>query len=114
MPEEMVSFEDAMKRLQFTEDEIQKLVTSGALRAFRSGGEMKFRASDLDAVKKERETEPTIIIPAASGDESEETVVGGGGDLRVEMPEDLVDESAQTVVGGGRDQGAPTVTIPED
>jgi hypothetical protein len=108
MAEEMVSFEEAMKRLQFTEDELQKLVTSGALRAFRSGGEMKFRAGDLEAVKKERETEPTIIIPAVGGDD---------GELRVEMPDDLVvDESAQTVVssGGKRSQGAPTVTIPED
>ncbi len=117
MPEDMVSFDEAMKQLQFTEEELQKLVTSGALRAFRSGGEMKFRAGDLDAVKKERETEPTIIIPAAGGDDfADETVVGVGDELQVEMPDDLiVDESAQTVVGAGGDEmGAPTVAIPED
>jgi len=118
MPEDMVSFDDAMKQLQFTEEELQKLVTSGALRAFRSGGEMKFRAGDLDAVKKERETEPTIIIPAAGGDDgADETVIAGvGEELQVEMPDDLVvDESAQTVVGGGGDEtGAPTIAIPED
>jgi len=118
MPEDMISFDEAMKELQFTEEELQKLVTSGALRAFRSGGEMKFRAGDLDAVKKERETEPTIIIPAAGGDDlADETVVAGVSDeFQVEMPDDLiVDESAQTVVGAGEDaQGAPTVAIPED
>jgi hypothetical protein len=118
MPEDMISFDEAMQQLQFTEDELQKLVTSGALRAFRSGGEMKFRAGDLDAVKKERETEPTIIIPAAGGDDlADETVMAGVGDeLQVEMPDDLiVDESAQTVVGAGEDEmGAPTVAIPED
>ncbi len=120
MPEDMISFEDAMKQLQFTEEELQKLVTSGALRAFRSGGEMKFRVGDLDAVKKERETEPTIIIPAIGGDDdADETVVGGAPaaieELQVEMPADLViDESAQTVVGGGGDEmGTPTVAIPE-
>ncbi|MHC4914619.1 MAG: helix-turn-helix domain-containing protein [Planctomycetota bacterium] len=116
MPDDMVSFDEAMKQLQFTEEELQKLVTSGALRAFRSGGEMKFRAGDLDAVKKERETEPTIIIPAAGMDDgADETVVAAGDELQVEMPDDLVvDESAQTVVSGDADQGAPTVTIPED
>ncbi len=117
MPEDMMSFEEAMRQLQFTEDELQKLVTSGALRAFRSGGEMKFRAGDLDAVKKERETEPTIIIPAAGGGEAaDETVVAGvSEDLQVEMPADLVvDESAQTVVGAGADEaGTPTVAIPD-
>lgn len=116
MPDDMVSFEDAMKQLQFTEAELQKLVTSGALRAFRSGGEMKFRLGDLDAVKKERETEPTIIIPAVGGDDgADETVVAGvGEELQVEMPADLViDESAQTVVGAGDQMGSPTVAIPE-
>jgi hypothetical protein len=99
MAEQMVSFESALKQLQLSEDELQKLVTSGALRAFRSGGEMKFRAADLDAVRKERETEPTIIIPAVDGNSADETAVG---ELKVEMPDDLVvDESAQTVVGGG-------------
>jgi hypothetical protein len=117
MPEEMISFDEAMSQLQFTEEELQKLVTSGALRAFRSGGEMKFRAGDLEAVKKERETEPTIIIPAAGVEgQAEETVVADeGSGLQVEMPEDLVvDESAQTVVGASGGGEAPTVAIPED
>jgi hypothetical protein len=110
MPDEMVSFESAMQELQFTEEELQKLVASGALRAFRSGGEMKFRGSDLEAVKKERETEPTIIIPSAGiGD-----ALDSGDDLQIDMPDDLgIDESAQTVVGAGSDMTAATVSIPE-
>jgi excisionase family DNA binding protein len=113
MPEEMISFEEATRRLQLSEEELQNLVASGTLRAFRSGGQMKFKAADLEGLKKERETEPTIIIPAATG-----APVGAGGELRVEMPEDLVvDESAQTVVGGGEAGGSeattPTVAIPE-
>ncbi|HOX05249.1 MAG TPA: helix-turn-helix domain-containing protein [Planctomycetota bacterium] len=105
MPEEMIGFEEAMRRLQLSEEELQNLVTSGTLRAFRAGGEMKFKVADLDGLKKERETEPTIIIPAAGGP--------AGGEIKVEMPDDLVvDESAQTVVGGG-EAATPTVAIPE-
>jgi len=107
MPEEMIGFEEAMRRLQLSEGELQNLVTSGTLRAFRSGGETKFKVADLEGLKKERETEPTIIIPAATGGE------GGGQDINVEMPADVVvDESAQTVVGGG-ESATPTVAIPE-
>jgi hypothetical protein len=107
MPEEMIGFEEAMRRLQLSEEELQNLVTSGTLRAFRSGGETKFKVADLDGLKKERETEPTIIIPAATGAE------GGSEDIKVEMPADVVvDESAQTVVGSG-EAGTPTVAIPE-
>lgn len=106
MPEEMIGFEEAMRRLQLSEEELQNLVAGGTLRAFRSGGAMKFKAADLDGLKKERETEPTIIIPAAPS--------AAGGELRVEMPEDLVvDESAQTVVGEGSEAATPTVAIPE-
>ncbi len=108
MADEMIGFEDALRRLQLSEDELQNLVTSGTLRAFRSGGEMKFKVADLDGLKKERETEPTIIIPAATGGPAP-----AGQEISVEMPEDLVvDESAQTVVGGG-EAATPTVAIPE-
>ena len=110
MAEEMIGFEDAMKRLQLSEQELQNLVTGGALRAYRSGGQMKFKMADLEGVKKERETEPTIIIPAAGAP------AAAGQEISVEMPEDLVvDESAQTVVGQNEsgEGGTPTVAIGE-
>jgi excisionase family DNA binding protein len=108
MADEMIGFEEATKRLQLSEQELQNLVAAGTLRAFRSGGQMKFKAADLEAVKKERATEPTIIIPAASVSEA------ASPELRVEMPADLVvDESAQTVVGRSEEAVSPTVAIPE-
>ena len=109
MPEEMIGFEEAMRRLQLSEGELQNLVTSGTLRAFRSGGETKFKVADLEGLKKERETEPTIIIPAAGAP-------AAGQEISVEMPEDLVvDKSAQTVVGQNESGqgGTPTVAIGE-
>jgi hypothetical protein len=64
MPEsEMIDFQEALGRLSMSEAELQNLVARGDLKAFRSGGTMKFRAEDIDGLKKERETEPTIIIP---------------------------------------------------
>jgi hypothetical protein len=43
------------------------LVARGDLRAFRSAGTMKFRRDDVSALKTEKGTEPTIIIPASGG-----------------------------------------------
>ena len=65
MPErDMVDFQSALAELQISEPELQDLIARGDLRAFRSGGQMKFRRSDVESVKRERATEPTIIIPA--------------------------------------------------
>ena len=63
MADDMFDFQQALSELQMSEAELQNLVARGDLRAFRSGGTMKFRREDLDTIKGERETEPTIIIP---------------------------------------------------
>lgn len=103
MPEDdMFDFTQALSELQMSESELQNLIARGELRAFRSGGTMKFRKGDVDMLKKERATEPTIIIPAA-----------GSGEVNVDVPQDLgVDESAATVVPETTPGGAaPTVDL---
>ncbi len=105
MPEgEMIDFTQALSELQMSQEELQNLIQRGDLRAFRSGGTMKFRRGDIDSLKKERATEPTIIIPAAGSQEQ----------VNVEVPQDLgVDESAATVVPETAPEtgAAPTVQI---
>ncbi|MBI2921283.1 MAG: helix-turn-helix domain-containing protein [Planctomycetes bacterium] len=58
------SFEDVLGELQLDEDELKRMVSEGELRAFRDENKMKFRKDDVDALKKGRVTEPTIILPA--------------------------------------------------
>ncbi len=103
MPEgEMLEFAGVLAELQMSEQDLQNLIARGELRAFRAGGTMKFRRADVDMLKKERATEPTIIIPAV-----------GSQEMNVDVPQDLgVDESAATVVPEATPGGAaPTVNL---
>jgi len=105
MPDELIGFDEALKLLQINETELQGMVARGDLRAYRSGGTMKFKRADVDGLRRQRETEPTIIIPASAGATAEPTApteqaapVGApGGEIQLEMPGDEIDESAQTV-----------------
>jgi hypothetical protein len=102
MAKDMLDFQSALAELQMSEAELQNLIARGDLRAFRSGGTMKFRKSDIDGLRRERATEPTIIIPA-----------GGSSGYNADVPQDLgVDESAATVVPEVTPGGAaPTVEL---
>jgi hypothetical protein len=62
---ELIDAREAMEMLNIPENELQNLVARGDLRAFRSAGTMKFRRDDVQALKSEKGTEPTIIIPAS-------------------------------------------------
>src|SRR5947208_10307231 len=64
---ELLDAREAMGMLGINEGELQTLVARGDLRAFRSAGTMKFRRDDVVTLKSDKGTEPTIIIPAASG-----------------------------------------------
>lgn len=56
------TFEEVLAELQIDEEELKRLVSQGELRGFRDGASMKFRAEDVNRLKKGRETEPTIIL----------------------------------------------------
>ena len=95
---DLIDLSEALGELQLSEEELQNLVARGDLRVVRSRGKMMFHRSDIDGLKKERATEPTIIIPASGEGEA-----GGGGfeaeTLNIDLPETaVVDESAATVV----------------
>jgi hypothetical protein len=63
---ELLDAREAMSLLGINENDLQTLVARGDLRAFRSGGTMKFRRDDVGSLKTEKGTEPTIIIPASN------------------------------------------------
>ncbi|MBI3828518.1 MAG: helix-turn-helix domain-containing protein [Planctomycetes bacterium] len=64
---ELIDAREAMDLLGIGENDLQTFVARGDLRAFRSAGTMKFRRDDVLSLKSEKGTEPTIIIPAATG-----------------------------------------------
>jgi hypothetical protein len=51
----MLNFNQASSELEIEADELQNLIQTGELRAFRSGGIKVFRRADIDGLKKERD-----------------------------------------------------------
>ncbi|MHC4607275.1 MAG: helix-turn-helix domain-containing protein [Planctomycetota bacterium] len=73
---EYFSFEDVMRELELSEEDLKRMVSEGELRAFRDENKMKFKKEDVESLKKGRITEPTIILPSTpSGGTTEETVL---------------------------------------
>lgn len=61
---ELIDAQTAVELLGCTPDELQDKVANKELRAFRSGGQMKFRREDVEELRASRSTEPTIILPS--------------------------------------------------
>jgi hypothetical protein len=99
---ELIDAREAMNLLGIGENELQTYVARGDLRAFRSAGTMKFRREDVVALKGDKGTEPTIIIPAADqkrkpGQSGILSAVPGspsttGSGLRAAKPTDATDQ----------------------
>src|SRR5258706_11601608 len=68
------SFEDVMRELELSEEDLKRMVSEGELRAFRDENKMKFKKDDVEHLKKGRITEPTIILPSTPGG-TDETVL---------------------------------------
>jgi len=95
MADDLIDFQSALQQLQMTESELSNLVARGDLRVIRSGGKPMFRPSDIEGIKQDRETEPTIIIPASTAIPAPSE----SGPITIDLPQDLgIDESAATVV----------------
>jgi len=73
---EKLSFEQAMAELGLGRDELLNLTASGELRGTHDGDEIWFKSEEVSALKRSRETEPTVILadreasPFDTGDES--------------------------------------------
>jgi hypothetical protein len=73
---EKLSFEKAMAELGLGRDELLNLTASGELRGTHDGDEIYFKAEEVAALKRSRETEPTVVLadreasPFDTGDES--------------------------------------------
>jgi len=119
---EYLSFEQALNELQMQEAELRALVAQGKLRAFRDENTLKFRRADVSALRKERETEATMVLRpediAAAETKTDSAGVAEPPPAAVppqpvaEEPIDLLadevldyDDTAETIIGG--DVAAP-------
>jgi hypothetical protein len=72
---EYFSFEEVMRELELSEEDLKRMVSEGELRAFRDENKMKFKVEDVEHLKKGRITEPTIILPSTPGATQDDTVL---------------------------------------
>lgn len=115
-----ITKEEALKRLQMTSEELDRLVSEGELRAFRDGGVIRFKAEDIEELKKRSETEATVVLGAdakksATPPDDETSEV----DLDSVEVESEADESDQTsilpldVPGEKEEEEAPVMELDE-
>lgn len=64
MDEEYISFNEALKELGISENELRAMVTRGQLRVIGRGGREMFRRSAIENLKRATKTQPTIILPS--------------------------------------------------
>ncbi len=81
---EFVNFEDAKNRLGKTDDELQGMIKSGEIRAFRDEGTWKFRKEDIDARAGATPPEGPETTPAPAA----------GPEQSIELGEDAFEEDA--------------------
>ena len=93
MADELIDFQSALSELQMSEEELSNLVARGDLRVVRSGGKPMFDSSDINNLRKNRETEPTIVIPSGGA-----APPPTDSQITIDLPDSVADETAATVV----------------
>ncbi|GAB4156224.1 MAG: hypothetical protein Kow00107_05890 [Planctomycetota bacterium] len=83
MAEEYLDFAQALDALEISETELWELIHSGTLKAYRAGGVIKFKKSDIIAYQKSRGTEPTIVVSRKMLDSMDEQDAEEGIDTEV-------------------------------
>ena len=106
MADDYLSFDDALSQLQMQEAELRALVSQGKLRAFRDENTLKFRRTDVETLRRERETGATVVLsPGDMSGLDTQTDFGAAAPLD-EEPIDLLadevldyDDTAETIIG---------------
>ncbi|MCA8959472.1 MAG: hypothetical protein KDC38_03115 [Planctomycetes bacterium] len=104
---EFVSHGEALQQLGLTEDELNDLVARGELRAFRDGDDVNFKSEDIAALRRSRETEPTIVL---SDTQAEEISIGG--EDMIDLDSLSTEETVLNIEGLLEDETEGTTPIP--
>ncbi|HET6441310.1 MAG TPA: helix-turn-helix domain-containing protein [Phycisphaerae bacterium] len=85
---EFVTFEEAKTRLGKTDEQLQEMIKSGQIRAFRDGAAWKFRKADIDAMAPAAAPASAVSPGEADGPAPQAAGAGPAGE---EMEEDAGD-----------------------
>lgn len=90
---EFYSFDEVLRQLNVDENRLKRLVSEGEIRAFREGGQMKFKRSEIDSLAgrtgRSGQTSETSLTEISLDDDSQPTVNVGAKDT---LSDDLLSE----------------------
>ena len=112
MADNYLSFEEAMDTLGISQDELEELVGEGKLRAFRVGGETKFKEADVQELA-EQSTDATFLDEGdieLAEDTADDLLEAGTEEI---VFEDDVDEDAVTAEFEADDASTQELTLDE-
>ncbi|MDF1699731.1 MAG: helix-turn-helix domain-containing protein [Planctomycetota bacterium] len=100
---EFYNFDEVLRNLNIDENRLKRLVSEGEIRAFREGGAMKFKRTEIDGLAgragRGGQTSETSLTEISLEDDSQPTVnVGAGGGET--LSDDLLEEPDLTASGG--------------
>jgi len=67
-----MSLEEVMEELQLAKAEIDQMVADNKLRPIRDAGKIKFRRKEVEGIKREAETEATVMFDSGAGPEADD------------------------------------------
>jgi excisionase family DNA binding protein len=63
-----LSFDEVMRELGVSEDELKRMIADNEIRAFHEGDELKFKREDVSKLRSSLETAPTIVLSDTDAD----------------------------------------------
>ena len=103
---EFYSFDDVLRQLSIDENRLKRLVSEGEIRAFREGGQMKFKRSEIDNLAGRSggsgTTSETSLTEISLEDDDSQPTVNVGAGVGDTLGDDLLAEPDLTATGGMR------------
>jgi excisionase family DNA binding protein len=100
---EFYSFDEVLRQLNIDENRLKRLVSEGEIRAFREGGAMKFKRTEIDGLAgrggRGGQTSETSLTEISLEDDSQPTVNVGAG-IGDTLSDELLEEPDLTASGG--------------
>lgn len=100
-----VSMDEVLQELQVSKPELDRMVTDGKLSPIRDAGTIKFRRTEVDLVKRDAETEATVMFDGPAGGDGEDESFDDGIFLVGDNKPDGADGEATIVGVPGSGQG---------
>ena len=101
---EFYSFDEVLRRLNIDENRLKRLVSEGEIRAFREGGEWKFKRGEIDGLAgrsgRGSQTSETSLTEISLEDDDSQPTVNVGAGVGDTLSDDLLSEPDLTATGG--------------